>query len=338
MGDAPPGAAFLHREHVGLFVRASSPDPGQRRPDPGGGRPSRQLLLLGILALAVGVSLSLALELGRSRIVAAENERKTAELAQARELQLSMLPREYPPPPGSMSRPHRTPRRRSEATTTTSGGGDGSLLIAFGDATGHGLAAGIVVTAAKALFTSLPVRGALPELMAGCDGVFRGMRLPGLQMCFALARVSPREAAVTSAAMPPILVHRCSSGAIEELGAGDLPLGGRIPPRYEERRTDLSPGDTLLFSSDGFAELLGPDGRELGYSGAQAFREAARGSTAREVVDRLGRRGDVPRHPPAGRRHHLCRGPCRGLGTRGPGPPGVRDATLLALRGDPNGD
>ncbi len=246
--------------------------------------------ILGILALAVGVSLSLAHELGRSRIVAAENERKTAELAQARELQLSMLPRELPAAAGlDVAAASHTAAEVGGDYYDIRAGGDGSLLIAFGDATGHGLAAGIVVTAAKALFTSLPVRGALPELMAGCDRVFRGMRLPGLQMCFALARVSPREAAVTSAAMPPILVHRCSSGAIEELGAGDLPLGGRIPPRYEERRTDLSPGDTLLFSSDGFAELLGPDGRELGYSGAaMAFREAARGSTAREVVDRLG--------------------------------------------------
>ena len=257
--------------------------------------------IFGILALAVGVSLSLAYELGRSRFVAAENERKTRELAQARELQLSMLPRELPATPGlDVAAASHTAAEVGGDYYDIRKGGDGSLLVAFGDATGHGLAAGIVVTAAKALFTSLPVNGPLPDLLAVCDQVFRGMRHPGLQMCFALARISPREVAVISAAMPPILVHRSMSDALEELGAGDLPLGSRIPLRYEERRTDLSPGDTLLFASDGFAELRDPEGRELGYSGvATAFREAARGSSAREVVERLGAAGTTFRgaHP-----------------------------------------
>jgi uncharacterized membrane protein (UPF0136 family) len=250
----------------------------------------RGYYMFGILALAVGVSLSLATELGRSRFVEAENERKTRELAQARELQLSMLPRTLPAVPGL--------EIAAASHTAAEVGGDyydvrtdglGGLLIAFGDATGHGLAAGIVVTAAKALFTSIPAEGALPDLLAGCDRVIREMRLPGLQMCFALARISPREAKVTSAAMPPVLVHRARTNAIEELGVGDLPLGSRIPLHFEERRTDLAPGDTLLFASDGFAELLDPEGHEMGYAGAAgAFREAAQGASARDVVERLG--------------------------------------------------
>jgi serine phosphatase RsbU (regulator of sigma subunit) len=250
----------------------------------------RSYYVFGILALAVGTSLSLAHELGHSRLVKAENERKTRELAQARQLQVSMLPRDLPVVPGLDV--------AAASHTAAEVGGDyydvrpsigGGLLVAFGDATGHGLAAGIVVTAVKALFTSLPTDGALPDLLAGCDRVLRGMRLPGLQMCLALARITPREAAIASAGMPPLMVHRARSDTIEELGAGDLPLGSRIPLRCEERRTDLDPGDTLLFASDGFPELLGPDGRELGYPGAaDAFRDAARGASARDVVQRLG--------------------------------------------------
>jgi sigma-B regulation protein RsbU (phosphoserine phosphatase) len=88
--------------------------------------------------------------------------------------------------------------------------------------------------------------------------------------------------------MPPILVHRAATGEVEELGAGGLPLGSRLPSRLEERRLALRSGDTLLFASDGFAELLDPEGRELGYDGvADAFRAAARTAGAREVVDRL---------------------------------------------------
>lgn len=250
----------------------------------------RGYYMLGILALAAGVSLSLGHELSRSRLVEAENERKTHELAQARALQLSMLPRGLPSVPGlDISAATHTAAEVGGDYYDVRAGGDGGLLVAFGDATGHGLSAGIVVTAAKALFTSLPADGALPELLASCDDVLRGMRLPGLQMCLALARVSPRQVAVVSAAMPPILIHHASTDSIEELGSGDLPLGSRIPLRYEERRLELRSGDTLLFASDGLAELLDPDGRELGYSGAaDMFHRASGGASAAEVVERLG--------------------------------------------------
>lgn len=167
--------------------------------------------------------------------------------------------------------------------------GDGSILVAFGDATGHGLAPGILVTVAKALFTAMPDGGALPELLAGCGRVLSAMSLQRLKMCLALARISPSEVAFASAAMPPLLVHRGATGAVEELGAGGLPLGGRLAGRYEERRTALGPGDTLLFASDGLAELRPAEGGELGYDGAaRTFREAASGLDARAVVDALG--------------------------------------------------
>jgi serine phosphatase RsbU (regulator of sigma subunit) len=245
--------------------------------------------MLGILALAAGVSLSLARELGRTRLVEAENKRKTQELEQARTLQLSMLPGELPCVSGlDVAATTRTAAEVGGDYYDVRANGDGSLLVAFGDATGHGLAAGIVVTAAKALFTSLPVEGDLPGLLSRCDLALRAMRFPGLQMCLSLARITPGAVAVVSAGMPPILVHRAATGEVEELGAGGLPLGSRLPSRLEERRLALRSGDTLLFASDGFAELLDPEGRELGYDGvADAFRAAARTAGAREVVDRL---------------------------------------------------
>jgi serine phosphatase RsbU (regulator of sigma subunit) len=249
----------------------------------------RGYYMFGILALAIGMSLSLAYELSRSRLVAAENRRKADELARARDLQLSMLPRGFPVVSGlELAAASQTAAEVGGDYYDMRTADDGALLLAFGDATGHGLAAGIVVTAAKALFASLPAQGSLPDLLASCDDVLRRMRLRGLQMCLALARVTPREVVMVSAAMPPMLIHRARTNTVEELGVGDLPLGGRIAPRFEERRTELSPGDTLLFASDGFAELCGQDGTELGYPrAAGAFGETAGAASAREVVERL---------------------------------------------------
>jgi hypothetical protein len=245
---------------------------------------TRAVYIVGIVASAVGMSLYLGRSWG-----AAENERKGRELARARELQLSMLPRVLPVVPGL--------EVAAATHTATEVGGDfydlrpegGGLLVAFGDATGHGLAAGIVVTAAKALFTSLPAGAPLPELLASCGRVLTEMDLPRLRMCLALARVSPREAAVVSAAMPPLLLHRAATGEVEELGSGGLPLGGRLAGGSGERRADLAPGDTVLFASDGFAELRTAAGEELGYGGAAAtFRQAASAASARGVVEALG--------------------------------------------------
>lgn len=248
-----------------------------------------EVYIFGILASGVGMSLYLARTLGQSRIVAAENARKTGELAHARDLQLSMLPRTMPQVPGL---------EIAAATQTAAEVGgdyydvrltdDGSLLLAFGDATGHGLAAGIVVTAAKALFTSLAPSEPLPELLATCDRAMHDMQLPALRMCLALARISPRTVAVATAAMPPLLIHRAATGDVEELGANGLPLGTRVRSRYAEASASLLPGDTLLFASDGFAELTDANGRQLGYDGAiDAFRRAATAARCAEVIDRL---------------------------------------------------
>ena len=130
----------------------------------------RNVYIFGMIASAAGVSLHIARSLGDSRAVEAESARKGQELARARELQLSMLPRELPCVPGL----------DVAATTSTAAevGGDfydarpdgsGGLLIAFGDATGHGLAAGIMVTAVKALFTSLEPDRPILELLVACD-------------------------------------------------------------------------------------------------------------------------------------------------------------------------
>jgi len=249
----------------------------------------REIYLLGIVASAAGMSLHLARRMGRARIVEADNERKTRELAQARSLQLSLLPKELPCPAGmDIAAMTQTAAEVGGDYYDVRSGGNDALLVGFGDATGHGLASGIVVTAAKALFESLPPHGAPGALLGECNRVLTAMQLPALRMCLALARISPREVAIASAAMPPVLIHRPASGSITELGAGGLPLGSRLQLEYTEMQSRLAPGDTLLFASDGLAELLDPAGSPLGYDGVvAAFREAVRALTARGVIDHI---------------------------------------------------
>ena len=224
----------------------------------------------------------------RQRLLEVEHARTEAEIEAARSLQLSMLPSALPAVPGL--------EVAAAMLTASEVGGDyydfriepdGGLVVAFGDATGHGVAAGIMVTAVKALFASQADGASLPDMIVECHRVLRSMNLRPLHMCLTLARITPNSVAVCSAAMPPVLIRRASTGSIEELGDGGLPLGSHLGAAWEERSAALGPGDTLLFASDGFGELQTPEGAVLGYEGvASALRESGGGPPA-EVVERL---------------------------------------------------
>ncbi len=122
------------------------------------------------LLLSVSAPMSFALEntrliermiedARRREELEAENEQRAKELEEARQLQLSMLPKNVPQLPDL--------EIAAYMKTATEVGGDyydfhvaddGTLTIAIGDATGHGLKAGTVVTATKSLFHELAQR------------------------------------------------------------------------------------------------------------------------------------------------------------------------------------
>ena len=224
----------------------------------------------------------------RRCLLEAENARKTSEIDAARTLQLSMLPARLPAVEGLET-------AAAMATASEVGGDyydfrvapDGSLVVAFGDATGHGVAAGIMVTAVKALFSTLGGGESLPAVLAECDRVLREMQVRPLHMCLTLARLTPVSVTLCSAAMPPALIHRAGSGEIEELGTGGRPIGSRLNGTWNEHSAPLNPGDTLLFASDGFAEQLDSADNSLGYEGLAEVLRASAGIPAGELVERL---------------------------------------------------
>lgn len=243
------------------------------------------LYMFGMLAFEIAMSLFLAQSFARTNLHLA---RKTSEIESARALQLSMLPRSLPTVPGLET--------AAVMVTASEVGGDyydfrvdsdGSLVVAFGDATGHGVAAGAMVTAVKALFSTLGGGQSLTAVLAECDRVLREMQVKPLHMCLSLARVAPRSVTICSAAMPPVLIHRAATGQIEELGTGGRPIGSRLSGMWTEHSVPLAPGDTLLFASDGFAEQLDPAGHPLGYEALAESLGTGAALSARELLERL---------------------------------------------------
>ncbi|HVN75918.1 MAG TPA: SpoIIE family protein phosphatase [Thermoanaerobaculaceae bacterium] len=224
----------------------------------------------------------------RARLLEADNARKTAELEAARALQLSMLPSSLPTVAGLEV-------GAVMATATEVGGDyydfralpDGGLLMAIGDATGHGAAAGIVVTAVKTLFSSVEGDPDLAGFMTRCSKVLATMHPGSVHMCLALARIGRGRAVVCSAGMPPLLIRRAGGDTIDEITLGGLPLGSRLAAAYEERSVTLASGDTLLLSTDGLSEQPNPDGAPLGFDGVASLLTRAAELPAPVLVEHL---------------------------------------------------
>lgn len=210
-------------------------------------------------------------EIGR-RLLEAENDRKSRELEEARRFQLSLLPRKLPERAGL--------ELGVAMSTATEVGGDyydfrevagGDLLVAIGDATGHGAAAGTMVTVVKSLFMAGGDTESPSAFLRRATGLVHGMGLSRMAMALALARLHGRRVTLSSAGMPPALHFRAAGGVVDEIALAGMPLGSRAEFPYAEAELDLAPGDTLLLMSDGFPELPNPAGEVLGYERARAI-------------------------------------------------------------------
>lgn len=204
------------------------------------------------------------------RVLEVENERKTKELEEARTLQLSMLPREVPK--------HPTLEIAVSMKTATEVGGDyydfstdkdGTLNIAFGDATGHGMQAGTIVTLMKGFFTSDASRLDIHSFLNHCSRSIKEIRLGRLLMAFSLLKVKGDSVTMSSAGMPPIYLYRKGSGSVEEIMLAGMPLGAMKNFPFVIHQVELHAGDTLLLLSDGLPEQKNAAGEMFDYARVQ---------------------------------------------------------------------
>ena len=223
----------------------------------------------------------------QQRLMSVEYERKTIELEEARRFQLSMLPKELPRHPAYDVAVY-------TRTATEVGGdyydfhlADDVLSVTIGDATGHGAKAGTMVTVIKTLFAGYSGTTAPAAFLSDAAEKIKRMDLGRMAMALGLGRFERHELTLSSAGMPPVLVHRAATATVEELALSATPLG-TLGTRYEQASVKLAPGDTVLFLSDGFPELMNDAGQQLGYAAAlDAFADAAKESTAAAVIETL---------------------------------------------------
>lgn len=222
------------------------------------------------------------------RLLEADNTRKTLELEEARKLQLSMLPQCVTAFPGLDICFYMEP-------ATEVGGDyydyqvdkDGNLILTIGDATGHGMKAGIMVAAIKSLFHTNGTNPDIPAFFNQCTATIKEMNMKHMYMALSLIRIAGSKMTVSSAGMPPILIYREAGQKVEEIVIKGPPLGGFSSFSYRQEETALNPGDLVLLMSDGLPELFNERDEMFDYGRVKRVFEEAPKQPAEKVIEYL---------------------------------------------------
>ena len=210
------------------------------------------------------------------------------ELEVARQLQSDLLPRDAPAIDGYRF-------AFSYRSANTVGGdyyeflslSDGRLALAVGDASGHGIAAAMVMAISNAtLRLAVDTDPAPPAVAEMMNRALMGTGGPRsfLTLFYALLEPSEGRLEYVCAGHPfPLLRRR--EGAIVKLGSGSLPLGLRPHLDFDTGTEEIRPGDLLLLYTDGIPEALNQEGDAFGFD--RLHRCLQPGGSPRDVHDRL---------------------------------------------------
>jgi len=164
---------------------------------------------------------------------------------------------------------------------------DGRVALMVGDATGHGMASGLVMAIANAtLKTALDLDPDPRRVIALLNRTLcrTGTRRTFMTVFYALLSPADGELVSVCAGHPFPLLRR-AGGRLEELGRGGLPLGVRDDLAPEPQAVTLGPGDLLVLYTDGLAEAIDARAEAFGY---ERIAELTRpGGTPQEVHDRI---------------------------------------------------
>ena len=221
-----------------------------------------------------------------------EEERRIKELEEAREFQMSLIPQAPPDHPDYDIALH--------MKTSTEVGGDyydffpqedGSMYVVCGDATGHGLNAGMMVSITKAgLYGS---NFDTPDnTTTRLNKTIKAIDLGTTRMSLNMAKFHNGSFDFTSAGMPPAYLYKSKEKTVDEILVPGLPLGSMKKADFDLHKFNLNRNDVLVLISDGLPECVNHDGEMLDYQAVKDCIMENGSKSAQGIVDSLIDLGD----------------------------------------------
>jgi sigma-B regulation protein RsbU (phosphoserine phosphatase) len=233
-----------------------------------------------------------AIRIEHARLALIEQSEKLMELelAQASEIQRSLLPTQAPVLEGYDLAGLNLPCR-------TIGGDyydflpykDGRLGLVVGDVSGKGLPAALLMSSLEARVQMLVETGPDPaSALRNLNRSFAARCPLGRFITFFYGLLDGATGMLSYSNAGhnyPLLLR--ANGNVEQLSQSGMVLGIFPSTQYELRETKLERGDTLALFSDGVTEACTVEGAEFGEAGLAEFLKARRSQTCSAMVDAL---------------------------------------------------
>jgi sigma-B regulation protein RsbU (phosphoserine phosphatase) len=231
---------------------------------------------------------AVAIERARLTNELLERRRLEKELAIAREIQLSFLPKSAPAPPGfdiaGTSLPHdEVGGDYYDFIPVT----DTRLGLAIADVSGKGIPAALIMAGFRmSLLAEIRNEFAIRAVMRKVNSLLYEStdRDKFVTAFYSVLDYKNRVLTFSNAGHnPPVLLR--GGGAVEYLTEGGVALGVLPDAHYDDRPVVLYPGDVLVMYTDGVSEAESPTGEQFGRTRLERVVERLSSRSAQEIVD-----------------------------------------------------
>ncbi|HVT89168.1 MAG TPA: SpoIIE family protein phosphatase [Tepidisphaeraceae bacterium] len=183
---------------------------------------------------------------------------------------------------------------------------DSSMLVAVGDVMGHGIAAALLMAAARAsLRTNILDRPTLGQLLTRINRVLAADNRHSRFMTLALLQIDAQTGTMTwaSAGHDPAIIYDSISDEFRELQYGDMPLGLDEGVEYPEYRDGdcLRDGCVAVIATDGVWETFNETDEQYGKERLRGLIRVSHALSASDIAAAI--EADLARFR-GKRRHH----------------------------------
>ncbi len=166
---------------------------------------------------------------------------------------------------------------------------DGRLAVLFGDASGHGMAAGLVMAVAHAAFRNqLDVDPSPQSIFNSLNRIL--CRTGGSRSFFAATYLLVSKDGsfeIVMAGHPEVLRIDSQGSVVERIGKGAYPLGIKDREEWTVLEGSLAEGESLVLHSDGLTESRNPAGEDLGDEYLETILGWSSNASASEILEEI---------------------------------------------------